>query len=404
MTTVNGKVGFWSLALLYGAFSVANLFSAIVVFFLGERLSLMGGAALYTLFIGANIYVIDWVLLPISFLMGIGAAVLWTAQGVRALALFALLFSRARVRALTQSRTNARSSQCSPSARPRRRWDSTRESCVSLLSLSLTAHTTHTLSDSRGISMQFWAMFQFNGVLGNIFAASLLSAGLDTGILFGSLFVVAAIASVSFIVLRFVAGTRALLASAVCAERDDASRPAPKPAAVDGVASSDDDAKDKKLNPLATLQLFRDERMMFMALIMIYSGLTYVSSIGLLRQSLTRTASPTHSQSFFTGAFPPVFGKDIIGWVLAVFSFFDTVGTYAPQRMPCVTWTDARSKTQHRSWQDASATRSDAEPCSSSQASRTLSACCSSVSLSATVPITAYVVARHISSTQQLME
>mgnify|MGYP001031281379 FL=1 len=94
MTTVNGKVGFWSLALLYGAFSVANLFSAIVVFFLGERLSLMGGAALYTLFIGANIYVIDWVLLPISFLMGIGAAVLWTAQGVRALALFALLFAR----------------------------------------------------------------------------------------------------------------------------------------------------------------------------------------------------------------------------------------------------------------------------------------------------------------------
>lgn len=69
--------------------------------------------------------------------------------------------------------------------------------------------------------------------------------------------------------------------------------------------------------------------MMFMALIMIYSGLTYVSSIGLPRQSLTRTASPTHSQSFFTGAFPPVFGKDIIGWVLAVFSFFDTVGTYA---------------------------------------------------------------------------
>jgi len=121
----------------------------------------------------------------------------------------------------------------------------------------------------------------------------------------------------------------ALLASAVCAERDDASRPAPKPAAVDGVASSDDAAKDKKLNPLATLQLFRDERMMFMALIMIYSGLTYVSSIGLPRQSLTRTASPTHRQSFFTGAFPPVFGKDIIGWVLAVFSFFDTVGTYA---------------------------------------------------------------------------
>lgn len=69
--------------------------------------------------------------------------------------------------------------------------------------------------------------------------------------------------------------------------------------------------------------------MMFMALIMIYSGLTYVSSIGLPRQSLTRTASPTHRQSFFTGAFPPVFGKDIIGWVLAVFSFFDTVGTYA---------------------------------------------------------------------------
>jgi hypothetical protein len=42
----------------------------------------MLGAALYTLFIGANIYVIDWVLLPISFLMGIGAAILWTAQGV----------------------------------------------------------------------------------------------------------------------------------------------------------------------------------------------------------------------------------------------------------------------------------------------------------------------------------
>jgi len=51
----------------------------VLLFF---RFSLVIGGAAYTSYVAANIYPSPYVLLPCSAIIGIGAAILWNAQGV----------------------------------------------------------------------------------------------------------------------------------------------------------------------------------------------------------------------------------------------------------------------------------------------------------------------------------
>ena len=48
---------------------------------LGFKISLVGGMLTYCAFIASNIKVITWVLVAAAGLEGLGAAILWTAQG-----------------------------------------------------------------------------------------------------------------------------------------------------------------------------------------------------------------------------------------------------------------------------------------------------------------------------------
>eukprot|EP00013_Stygamoeba_regulata_P019786 CAMPEP_0177659492 /NCGR_PEP_ID=MMETSP0447-20121125/17474_1 /TAXON_ID=0 /ORGANISM="Stygamoeba regulata, Strain BSH-02190019" /LENGTH=712 /DNA_ID=CAMNT_0019164371 /DNA_START=64 /DNA_END=2199 /DNA_ORIENTATION=+ len=80
-TTLVGRLGSISLGLLYLCFSVTNLFGSYLVNRLGHRWSLVIGGGTYAIYVACNIYIKAYILLPASALIGMGAAVIWTAQG-----------------------------------------------------------------------------------------------------------------------------------------------------------------------------------------------------------------------------------------------------------------------------------------------------------------------------------
>jgi len=80
-TNLNGKLGYWSLSVLYMVFAPANFISPYIVLLVGEKVSLLIGAACYCVYIAANIVVTEPTLLGASAIIGFGAAILWTAQG-----------------------------------------------------------------------------------------------------------------------------------------------------------------------------------------------------------------------------------------------------------------------------------------------------------------------------------
>ncbi|XP_036408740.1 UNC93-like protein MFSD11 [Megalops cyprinoides] len=78
--TVIGS-GYHSLGIIYGVFSVSNLFAPTVVSVLGPRLTMFLSGVLYSGYIAVFILPATWSLYMTSILIGVGAAMLWTAQG-----------------------------------------------------------------------------------------------------------------------------------------------------------------------------------------------------------------------------------------------------------------------------------------------------------------------------------
>uniref|UniRef100_A0A3B3ZUP1 Uncharacterized protein n=1 Tax=Periophthalmus magnuspinnatus TaxID=409849 RepID=A0A3B3ZUP1_9GOBI len=70
-----------SMAIIYGVFSASNLISPSVVTVIGPQLSMFFSGLLYSAYIAMFIYPFTWTFYTASVLVGIGAAVLWTAQG-----------------------------------------------------------------------------------------------------------------------------------------------------------------------------------------------------------------------------------------------------------------------------------------------------------------------------------
>jgi len=66
---------------LYGCFTAFNFVVSFVVTALGTKTCLIAGAFTYALFVAANIHYVEGLLYASSALMGVGASVLWTAQG-----------------------------------------------------------------------------------------------------------------------------------------------------------------------------------------------------------------------------------------------------------------------------------------------------------------------------------
>nr|CAH8863782.1 unnamed protein product [Trichobilharzia regenti] len=73
--------GYTSLAIVYISFGLFNWFAPIVVIYLGKKYSMIAGSVCYALFIASFIEPREWSLYLSSLVNGIGAAVLWTAQG-----------------------------------------------------------------------------------------------------------------------------------------------------------------------------------------------------------------------------------------------------------------------------------------------------------------------------------
>ncbi|CAB1439704.1 unnamed protein product [Pleuronectes platessa] len=73
--------GYTSMAIIYGVFSASNLIAPSVVTLIGPQLSMFFSGLLYSGYIAMFIYPYTWSFYTASVLVGVGAAVLWTAQG-----------------------------------------------------------------------------------------------------------------------------------------------------------------------------------------------------------------------------------------------------------------------------------------------------------------------------------
>ncbi|KAF2071472.1 hypothetical protein CYY_007206 [Polysphondylium violaceum] len=145
-TTLNADLGFLSLSILYGFLSFSNFFSPMVVLKAGEKISLIIGTLAYVLYIAANIKVTPETLCIASGILGIGGAILWTAQG----------------------------------------------------SFVIRCSTEKTLGLHTGI---FFALFQVNQIIGNLGTGVLLNHGLNLSILFIILSAVCASSIFGFLLL-----------------------------------------------------------------------------------------------------------------------------------------------------------------------------------------------------------
>uniref|UniRef100_A0A3B3QJZ2 UNC93-like protein MFSD11 n=1 Tax=Paramormyrops kingsleyae TaxID=1676925 RepID=A0A3B3QJZ2_9TELE len=73
--------GYTSMAIIYGVFSASNLMAPSVVAVVGPQLSMFGSGLLYSGYIAVFIRPLTWSFYTASVVVGIAAAVLWTAQG-----------------------------------------------------------------------------------------------------------------------------------------------------------------------------------------------------------------------------------------------------------------------------------------------------------------------------------
>ncbi|XP_074649498.1 UNC93-like protein MFSD11 isoform X2 [Tubulanus polymorphus] len=73
--------GYTSLAIIYVSLAVSNWAAPSIVSVLGLKISMMVSGAIYALFIASFLKPMTWALYTTSVLVGIAAAVLWTAQG-----------------------------------------------------------------------------------------------------------------------------------------------------------------------------------------------------------------------------------------------------------------------------------------------------------------------------------
>uniref|UniRef100_A0A3P8SXW9 Major facilitator superfamily domain containing 11 n=1 Tax=Amphiprion percula TaxID=161767 RepID=A0A3P8SXW9_AMPPE len=73
--------GYHSLGIIYGVFSFANLIASTVVTVIGAKITMFLSGLLYSGYIAVFIIPATWAFYLTSVLIGIGAALLWTAQG-----------------------------------------------------------------------------------------------------------------------------------------------------------------------------------------------------------------------------------------------------------------------------------------------------------------------------------
>uniref|UniRef100_A0AC35GKN3 UNC93-like protein MFSD11 n=1 Tax=Panagrolaimus sp. PS1159 TaxID=55785 RepID=A0AC35GKN3_9BILA len=73
--------GYISMAIIYGVFTLANFIAAPIVGVLGPKWAMVFGAACYAIFQCGFLFLNEYFLYISSAIIGVGAAVIWTAQG-----------------------------------------------------------------------------------------------------------------------------------------------------------------------------------------------------------------------------------------------------------------------------------------------------------------------------------
>jgi len=76
----NGS-GYISLAVVYAVFALANWIAPSILLFLGPKITMFLGAVTYVLFVASFLWPQTWLLYLMSSIVGLGAAIIWTAQG-----------------------------------------------------------------------------------------------------------------------------------------------------------------------------------------------------------------------------------------------------------------------------------------------------------------------------------
>ncbi|KAF7627236.1 hypothetical protein Mgra_00009470, partial [Meloidogyne graminicola] len=78
---VDKHAGYTSLSIIYASFTLCNFVAPPIIKFLGTRTSLVVSGSVYILFLSGFLSIHQWFLYDTSALLGLAAAVLWTAQG-----------------------------------------------------------------------------------------------------------------------------------------------------------------------------------------------------------------------------------------------------------------------------------------------------------------------------------
>ena len=283
-TSLNPEVGAIGLGILYTVFTLSNTFSAFLVSALTVRLALFLGALCYALYVAANIATVPPLLYASSAVIGLGAAVLWTAQGGFIAAC-----------AGQHEEENA-----------------------------LPAHST--MGQFNGI---FFSIFQVNQFVGNLLAALQYTYQASQSSVFAVMTVICGCGVATLLLLpnTHAAGSRADLseradmlrhaASAARVEDDedgdeDERRAAAAGADLDADAYTATDAAPRQSVSvsavLSSLRLLSDGRLSLMLMLIIYSGF---------------------AQSWMYGAFPPlVLGNERRFFVLAFMGGADAFFSY----------------------------------------------------------------------------
>ena len=270
-TSLNPTVGAIGLGILYAVFTLSNTFSAFVVSVLSVRLSLFFGALTYALYVAANIYTIPPLLYASSAVIGLGAAILWTAQGGFIAAC-----------AGQHEEENG-----------------------------LAAHST--MGQFNGI---FFSIFQLNQFVGNLLAALLYTYRASQSAVFAVMTVICGCGVATLLLLPKVQKAPSQLQ--VAAERADMIRRTAGGAEDEEDAEVDVDAYVKTAAAprravsvsavLSSLRLLADGRLSLMLMLIIYSGF---------------------AQSFMYGVFPPlVLGNERRFFLLAFLGGMDAFFSY----------------------------------------------------------------------------
>ena len=219
-TSLAGMTGYISLGIIYVVFAVSSLFAPTAIASAGEKPVLIAGALCYVPFLFANAWPRLALMVPASVLTGVGAGLIWAAQG------------------------------------------------SALVKL---AGTGHRLGLASGI---FFVVYQANGVLGNLFTGFFLGSGHDLAV-FVTFGIMGIVGAILFLPLR-VPSNRELANQNKDKDRDTAANGT----AANGTAPQASQTLSLGQKLANSFRIIFSRRMLWMVVPLVFSGTTTAFCMG----------------------------------------------------------------------------------------------------------------------------